>query len=106
MVSLEPGDFLYQSDQELFLAMIEERDESYVFAVHGWREIDKDRVEEYIEDDKSRIHSKEKIERLVENQADASEKEKFEMLQELFETYEDVDASEDGPQDNFSLDET
>lgn len=106
MVSLEPGDFLYQSDQELFLAMIEENDESYVFAVHGWREIDKDRVEEYIEDDKSRIHREEKIERLVEEEADDDTKEKFEMLQELFDAYEDTDISDDGPQSDFSLDET
>jgi len=38
MTDLTAGDFLYQSDQELFLVVVDETEDSYVFAAHGWRD--------------------------------------------------------------------
>lgn len=105
MSDLKPGDFLYQSDQELFLVVIEEKEDSYSLAAHGWRDIDKDRIEEYIEDDKSKVHRQQEIEKLIEEKADEEEKQKFEQLIELFEVYDGANIVEDGPQSDFALEE-
>lgn len=105
MVTLEPGDFLYQSDQELFLVVIEENEDSYKFAAHGWRDIGKDRIEQYVEDSKSKIHRQEEIEKLVSEEGDDKTKQNFSKLKELFEEYEDVNLVEDGPQSDFALDD-
>lgn len=106
MESLEPGDFLYQSDQELFLVVVEEKNDSFLLAAHGWRDIDKERVDEYIEDSKSRVHRAEEMERLIEEKGSDETREQFEKLKELFEAYEDVELEENGPQTDFALDET
>lgn len=105
MSDLEKGDFLYQSDQELFLVLIEEDGDSYTFAAHGWRDIDKERIDEYIKDDKSKIHRQEEIEKLVEDKGDDEEEEQFARLLELFDAYGDADIVEDGPQSDFALEE-
>jgi hypothetical protein len=106
MVDLSPGDFLYQSDQELFLVVMDEVDDHYVFAAHGWRHIDKDRIDEYIEDSRSKVHKQGEIEDLISDKGDDETQEKFNKLKQLFAVYEQAEFPEDGPQDDFALDET
>lgn len=105
MPDLEPGDFLYQSDQELFLVVVEENKNSYLFAAHGWRDIDKERIDQYLEDTKSKVHQQEQIEQLVEEKGNAQTIERFEKLKELFQKYEDITVVEDGPQSDFALED-
>lgn len=100
MTELSPGDFLYQSDQELFLVVIEENEDSFKFAVHGWRDIDKERIDEYIEDSRSKVHKQEKFEDEV------TDEETLNKLKQLFNVYEQANVPDDGPQDEFALDET
>lgn len=106
MVELSPGDFLYQSDQELFLVVIEETDDSYVFAAHGWRDIGKDRIEEYIEDSRSKVHRQDEIESVIMEKGDSDDKQQLNKLKQLFAVYEDSDIPDDGPHKKFALDET
>lgn len=104
-MNLEPSDFLYQSDQELFLVMLEEGEDSYLFAAHGWRVIDKDRVDQYLEDSRSKVHHQDEIKQLLADSADDKTRMQFEKLQQLFDTYEDFDLSDDGPEKNFALED-
>lgn len=106
MVELSPGDFLYQSDQELFLVVIEEKENHYVFAAHGWREIDKGRLDGYIEDERSTIYTEEEVEKLVDEKGNEDEQEQFSKLKELFEVYKGIDIVDGGPQTEFALDDT
>lgn len=103
--NLEEGDFLYQSDSELFLVVTEVKEESVLFSAHGWRNIGKERLEQYIEDDRSKIHQQREIEELVEEKADDDEAAQFEKLKELFEAYKDTDIVEDGPHSDFALED-
>lgn len=105
MANLNPGDFLYQSDQELFLVVVEETDDSYVFAAHGWRDIGKDRIDEYIEDSRSKVHKQDEIEELISNEGDEDVKKTFNKLKQLFAVYEDNDVPTDGPHTEFSLED-
>lgn len=100
MTELSPGDFLYQSDQELFLVVMEEKEESYRFAAHGWRDIDKERLDEYIEDSRSKIHRQSKFEE------EFDDDENLNKLKQLFKVYENAELPDDGPADDFALDET
>jgi len=100
MVELSPGDFLYQSDQELFLVVMGENEESYKFAVHGWRDIDKERLDEYIEDSRSKVHKQDTFEDEVDDD------EKLNKLKQLFKVYEKAELPESGPPEDFALDET
>lgn len=100
MTELKPGDFLYQSDQELFLVVMEENEESYKFAVHGWRDIDKERLDEYIEDSRSKVHKQDTFEDEVDDD------EKLNKLKQLFKVYEQAELPETGPPEDFALDET
>lgn len=106
MVELSPGDFLYQSDQELFLVVVEENDESFKFAVHGWRDIDKERIDEYIEDSRSKVHKQDEVEDLISDEGDDQTREQFNRLKQLFNVYEQAEVPDDGPQEDFTLDET
>jgi hypothetical protein len=106
MPDLSPGDFLYQSDQELFLVVVEENDNSYKFAAHGWRDIDKDRLDEYIEDSRSKVHKSDEIESVIEEKGDDDDERHFNRLKQLFSVYEDVEFAEDGLHEEFALDET
>lgn len=105
MTDLSAGDFLYQSDQELFLCVTGENDGSYNFAVHGWREIDKERIDEYIENSRSKVHRQNEIENLIDEKGDDSKKEQFDKLKQLFNVYEDVELPKNGPNDDFALKE-
>lgn len=100
MTELSSGDFLYQSDQELFLVVMEENEESYKFAVHGWRDIDKERLDEYIEDSRSKVHKQDTFEDEVDDG------EKLNKLKQLFKVYEQAELPETGPPEDFALDET
>jgi len=100
MTELSAGDFLYQSDQELFLVVMEENDESYKFAVHGWRDIDKERLDEYIEDSRSKVHKQNTFEDKVDDD------EKLNKLKQLFKVYEQAELPDSGPSEDFALDET
>jgi hypothetical protein len=102
---LEEGDFLYQSDQELFLVVIDEIDDEYIFAAHGWRTIDKSRVKEYIEDDRSKVHEQEKLEKLVDEKGDDQTEAQFNKLKQLFAVYENADIPRGGPQNSFQLED-
>lgn len=102
---LSVGEFLYQSDQELFLVVSDESEESYRFSVHGWRTIDKDRVEEYVSHDNGKLYSKEQIEEFVKEEGNEQQVENYTRLKEIFNSYTDVEMGENGPHKEFSLDE-
>lgn len=103
---LEKGDFVYQSDQELFLVVMGVQEDSYNFAVHGWRNIGKERLAEYIDHQNGKLYRQDQIEELVENEADEETAANFEKLMELFESYEQVEFEEEGPHTDFALEDT
>lgn len=106
MVSLEPGDYLYQADQELFLVCMEDREDEIEFAVHGWRTIDKGRLESYIEEDKPIVHTQDQVRDVVTDADDPKAEEKLDWLTDIFEKYERVDVEEDSAHSDFALDDT
>lgn len=102
-MDLEPGSFLYQADQEIFLAVIEDCDDEVRFAVHGWRTIDKDRLESYLSAGKPVMHTEEQVMEVIDEADDPDAERKIEWLKEIFETYKkDVDETHE----DFSLDDT
>lgn len=105
MTELSAGDFLYQSDQELFLVVMDKTDDGYSFAVHGWREIGDDRVEEYINDNRSKLHRQNEIENLIDEEGDKDVEMKFNKLKQLFSVYEQADIPVEGPHRDFTLEE-
>lgn len=106
MPELSVGDFVYQSDQELFLVCIGEDDNTYKFAVHGWRNIDKERLDEYVSHDNGKLYKQDDITEVVENEGADSEQRHFEQMREMFETYAEVDLNEDGPHTDFALEDS
>ena len=103
---LSKGDFVYQNDLELFLVVIEETENSYKFAAHGWREIDKERLDEYLSHDNGKLHHQEDVIEYIENEADDDLREKFVELMEMFEAYGDIDLKDGVPHKNFTLEDT
>lgn len=103
---LSAGDFLYQADQELFLVVMDERENSYLFAAHGWRSIDKNRVEEYTNNENGQLYTEDVVEEIIDEDASESVRQSYEQLTELFEMYEDMDVPEFGPQEDFAMDDT
>jgi hypothetical protein len=103
---LDPADFVYQSDQELFLVVTGETENSYQFAVHGWREIDKDRLDEYISHDNGKLFKEEDVVEVIEEDASDDQRRSFDQLQLLFDAYADRDFDEDGPHVDFSLEDS
>lgn len=106
MDCLEPGDFLYQADQELFLVCIENREDEVDFAVHGWRTIDKKRLEKYLDAEKPVIHTEEMVQNVVDEADDEDAEEKLSWLKEIFAQYEAADIEESSAHSDFSLDDT
>lgn len=106
MVDLEPGDYLYQSDQELFLVVVDVREDSYLFAAHGWRDIDKERLDQYIEDSHSKVHKQNEVEEFINSEGDNNDELQFNKLKQLFSVYENADIPSDGAHTDFALDET
>jgi hypothetical protein len=104
-LDLEPGDFLYQSDSELFLVVIEERDNSYFMAAHGWREIDKERLGEYVDGENGRLHRSEEVEETLDEKGDDETIENYQRLLDLFEMYTG-DIEDSGPHEDFALEDT
>lgn len=88
---LEPGDFLYQSDQELFLVVTGETEDGYKLAAHGWREISKERLAKYVDGEHGKLHTNDEIEEIIEEEGDRDVKEGFARLKSLFESYADSD---------------
>jgi hypothetical protein len=105
MTNLSTGDFLYQSDQELFMVVVEDNDDSMKFAVHGWRDIDKERVDEYIDDGRSKIHKQSEIETLIDEKGDSETREQLNKLKQLFSVYRQADIPDNGPQEDFKLED-
>lgn len=104
-VQLEPGDFLYQSDQELFLVVTGETDNGYKFSVHGWREISDGRLSEYLDGEHGKLHHSQEIEQTIEETEEPEILETFRRLQELFENYESGEKNEELAE-TFALDDT
>lgn len=104
-LDLDAGDFLYQSDQELFLVVMEERDDSYKLAVHGWREIGKNRLQEYTDGENGKLHRQADVDDVIEQDADDDTAESYEQLYSLFDLYTDG-ISDDGPSEEFALEDT
>jgi len=101
---LEPGDFLYQSDQELFLVVTGETEEGYKLAVHGWREISKERLAKYINGEHGKLHTSDEIEDMIEEKGERDVREGFARLKGLFESYADSDGVSVG--DDFVMEDT
>lgn len=97
---------MYQSDQELFLVVIGETENTYQFAVHGWRNIDKKRLDEYVSHDNGKLYKKDDVTEMVESEADDEAKEHFEQMTAMFDAYSDLDIAEEGPHTDFALDDT
>jgi len=103
MPDLSKGDFVYQTDQELFLVVIDEGDESYTFAVHGWREIGKERLDEYLDHQNGKLFSEDQLTSLIEDEGDDDDIENFSRLLELINAYKDVDVDADQMLDDYAL---
>lgn len=101
---LEPGDFLYQTDQELFLVVMEERDESYLFSVHGWRDIGQERIKEYLEGHHGKLFTEDDFETVIDEEADEEIQESYERLNELFDEYA-ADFENVVPADEFTMED-
>lgn len=99
---LEAGDFLYQANEEIFLVVIENKEDNIDFAVHGWRTIDKDRLRRYLDADNPVIHTEEQVEEVVANVDDPEADEKMEWLRGVFEQYEQ-NTDSDSAYDDFTL---
>lgn len=102
-LELEPGDFLYQPDRELFLVVMEEQDDSFVLAAHGWRNIDKQRLKEYV-DGHGSLHRQDDVDTIIDEQASDDTREKYNRLLDLFQSYAQ-EFDDDGPHTQFALDE-
>lgn len=105
-VDLEPGDFVYQSDQELFLVVMEETDDGYRFAVHGWREISHNRLEQYIDGEHGKLYDRDELEQIIEEEADKETAGHFKRLEDLFEQYAENPTEDDGPHTEFVMEDT
>jgi hypothetical protein len=104
-LNLSAGDFVYQSDQELFLVVTGINENSYEFAAHGWREIDKGRLEEYLHGENGQLYRQEEVAEFVEEEKSDGTQKNFDALRELFSAYEGG-LSDEGPHERFKLDDT
>jgi len=103
---MEKGDFLYQSDQELFLVLIDESDHAYRFAIHGWREIDKKRLDYYLSDEGGSIYTSDEARRTVEKHGTDKQKRQFKELLEFFNEYAATEIDDDGVHTTYAYDDT
>jgi hypothetical protein len=101
---LEPGDFLYQSDQELFLVVTGETEDGYRLAAHGWREISKERLAKYVDGEHGKLHTSDEIEEIIEEEGERDIREGFARLKSLFESY--ADSGEIVVDDDFVMEDT
>lgn len=106
-MDLSEGDFLYQGEQELFLVVVDETDDTYRLAAHGWRDIDKKRLDEYVESEHMSIYKGEDVIREVKRDGDSEMEDRISQLQRmLFDTYSERTFTEGGPVEDFILDDT
>ena len=106
-MDLSEGDFLYQGEQELFLVVVDETDDTYRLAAHGWRDIDKERLDEYVESEHMSIYKGEDVIREVKRDGDSEMEDRISQLQRmLFDTYSERTFTEEGPVEDFILDDT
>lgn len=105
-IDLSEGDFVYQTDQELFLVVIGETENSYQFAVHGWRDIGKNRLDEYLSHDNGKLHKQDVVTDIVEEKGDEGQQKNFEQMREMFAAYTDIELEEDGPHTDFALEDS
>ena len=106
-MDLSEGDFLYQGEQELFLVVVDETDDTYRLAAHGWRDIDKKRLDEYVESEHMSIYKGEDVIREVKRDGDSEMEDRISQLQRmLFDTYSKRTFTEEGPVEDFILDDT
>lgn len=103
---LSEGDFVYQSDLELFLVVTGETENTYQFAAHGWREIDKERIDEYLSHENAKLTGQDEIIELVEDKGDDEVKKQFEKLLKMFNAYADHDFEDGFPHENWTLSDT
>lgn len=102
-MDLEQGDFLYQVDQELFLVVMDERDDSYLFSVHGWRDISKKRAHEYVEGAPGKLHDQDTFEQVVQEKGDENIAENYKKLKALFQEY--ADEYDEEPGETFAMED-
>ena len=106
-MDLSEGDFLYQGEQELSLVVVDETDDTYRLAAHGWRDIDKKRLDEYVESEHMSIYKGEDVIREVKRDGDSEMEDRISQLQRmLFDTYSERTFTEEGPVEDFILDDT
>ena len=106
-MDLSEGDFLYQGEQELFLVVVDKTDDTYRLAAHGWRDIDKKRLDEYVESEHMSIYKGEDVIREVKRDGDSEMEDRISQLQRmLFDTYSERTFTEEGPVEDFILDDT
>jgi hypothetical protein len=105
-IDLSPGDFVYQSDQEIFLVCIDESENSYKFAVHGWRDIDKERLDEYVSHENGKLYRQRDVTEMVEQEGEEAAQQHFDEMREMFSVYAGTDLSDEGPHTDFSLEDT
>lgn len=104
-LDLEPGDFLYQADQEIFLVVMEEQDDSYLLAAHGWRNIGKDRLDDYIQNEqRSKLYGQDEVDEIVGEEADDRAAANYTRLRGLFQQYAE-DFDDTGPHVDFAIDD-
>jgi len=107
MVELESGEFIYNADGEQFLVAIEEDDESYLFAVHGWQRIGKDRLDEYLHDEQMSLYTEDIVMDAVSLEGDEEQRKAMQMLQTRFlDLYGDGEMPDVGPHNTFVADDT
>lgn len=105
MADLSKGDFVYQSDQELFLVAIDASEESYTFVVHGWREIGKDRLDEYLDHQNGKLFSEEELQSLVDEEGDDTDKQNFGQLLDLLEPYKDINVEDEQMIEDYAFED-
>lgn len=101
-LDLSPGDYIYQSDQEIFLVVTAVNEDSYEFAVHGWREIADYRLQEYLDSEGGTLHRQDTVKQVVEEEKDSETAKQFDYMTDLFAEYADG-LSDEGPHKEFGL---
>lgn len=106
-MDLDIGEFIYNADGEEFLVVIEETDDGYLFAKHGWIEMSDDRLEEYLDDDYMSMYTEDTVVEAVSNKGTDAQKDAIKMLQRQFmDLYGDVTLPTRGPHVEYVLDDT
>lgn len=107
MTELSRGEFLYDAEQELFYVVVQQNNDTVTFAVHGWRTMNVDRVDEYITSDRVSLFHEDDVHEVIEEDGDKKLAEQIAALKKnVFNVYQEREYDEDGPHESFALDET